>query len=135
MTEPHYIYHSLYPDRPIYCFDLTNPPKDHWVDFEVREITAWSIEGDRTPIYMDDEYNEKPRLEIPPILSGFVKSDGCSHLEFDFEHVCGLDNWRELALMLPQLYRWCMVDVMGRTDELGDPIGDFGSPSLARPPA
>lgn len=61
--------------------------EDHYISFEVREVTSW------------DAADTNEIIETELYLHGCVKWDGCSHIYFGeagnsgYIHICGKEGW------------------------------------------
>lgn len=84
-------------------FELEYEYDDYVMSFKVYEIIA---------ITMENEIDEKELY-----LSGYIKWDGCSNLEFnDNLHLCGCIYWKKHVKLMEEIYRTAQ-DCISNFDE------------------
>jgi hypothetical protein len=91
--------------------------QDHWVDFEVFEVIGL---GDKGPMfYMDGGNGSSDTVETidsaEHYTKGFVKWDGCSHVEQVESHLCGKSAWVRHRQLLE--YLWTRAFQLMGTEE------------------
>lgn len=87
------------------------------VDFQVYEKIAWE-NGDRNLPYYEgkggcgmDDKSTKNIDGANRYIQGFVKWDGCSHINFGEEdgyiHLCGSRSFKDMIFILERIYKDC----------------------------
>ncbi len=99
-----------------------------WADFEAFEIV--SREGDeyKTPGFhakdwqrCDEIVNDISKAQAS--VEGYIKWDGCSHIELNESHLCGAESFKKHIALMRYLY-FRASELMGRgKDGLDEPWG------------
>lgn len=94
-------------------FAVEMTKQEAWVELKVYEISGW-IEGDTNkPIYPEKDSNGSEQVETldaaAVYLSGSIKWDGCSNLNFDEQdrvmlHFCSKTSATNIGVLLGRLY-------------------------------
>lgn len=92
-------------------YEIHYEPGDHVMEFKAYEVVeATDAKGAKSILYAgkeDDYVNTLDEAQI--YLSGSVKWDGCSNLNFDAQescmlHFCSLAGVQEMAAMIAKVY-------------------------------
>jgi hypothetical protein len=94
---------------------------DHWVDFEVFKCIGCECLPDSQ--FGPPEFERKDATnsldsttdidEAEPYLTGSIKWDGCSDIEFGYHHWCGPGYWQTHIELLGHLWRTAF-ELMGQ---------------------
>lgn len=82
--------------------------QSHWAGIEVFEMLG--MEDDGTRIYNKKDYVTSPDPvgsidEAEPYLTGSIKWDGCSDIDFGYHHWCGPTYFLKHFALLERLYK------------------------------
>jgi hypothetical protein len=92
-------------ERDLFLLHLTERG-DHYISFDVYEVVSWDedwVPGD-----------------IEPYLSGMIKWDGCSHINFGeiedgarngYMHLCGVHAWVNHCLLMRELWDYAKANI------------------------
>lgn len=102
--------------------------ESHALNFRVVEIAAWPMEPGGGYEYMNDdcEFVDDPAL-ASNYISGFIKWDGCSHLNFGerenpgYIHLCGRGAFDRMRGALDAVWRLAAENVSGWNASVASP--------------
>jgi len=88
---------------------------DHWADVVVYEIVG--RDENNKALFNNKEAVSEPDVEshaeAEPVLTGFVKWDGCSQFDMGNQHLCGADSFTKHIALLRHIYHRAF-ELMGR---------------------
>ena len=111
---------------------MTNPIKDHpllieddyvWFTVDIEELEEYYA---KFICYSVTSWNDdKTIFEKEKYLSGMIKWDGCSHINFGYEgysngyiHLCGKHSWEQHIKVMKNLYQYISSQIKGFDDEV-----------------
>lgn len=106
---------------------------DHWADLEVYEIVA--SDEDHSYFFTADGTCEQTTdiADAEKYCHGYIKWDGCSHIDQDDTHLCGAFNFKKRMALLRYIYIRA-GELMNRPNgELNEPWGAWDELPVMRP--
>jgi len=99
---------------------------------EDRYTATLTVKNPSEPIWVDFEIFEPNLMVNPPILTGYVKWDGCMEVQGGF-HTCCVQDLASMQLFLVQVYRKAYTMMGSKADhddfgftDLDDTLGSGG---------
>lgn len=90
--------------------------EDHWLDFKAYECVGEESRPDAgRKLFLQagwkhsGEFSEKFPDDAEVTVGGYVKWDGCAHLDINRGHFCGAEDVAAFAKVLTELHRLCLI--------------------------